>query len=116
MATHGEIRWPSVGSFDGRLRGDSHGRRQASRYEVERKREEPIEVELRCRLAACFQTRSAASDRAVVASCGSSRSRGSPGMSLGAKLRKEDFGENVCSSSLVANAAGVPADLFPASR
>ena len=28
MATHGEIRWPSVGSFDGRLRGDSHGRRQ----------------------------------------------------------------------------------------
>ncbi|MGB0095175.1 MAG: hypothetical protein WBP81_21895, partial [Solirubrobacteraceae bacterium] len=27
MATHGEIRWPSVGSFDGRLRGDSHGRR-----------------------------------------------------------------------------------------
>ena len=30
MATHGEIRWPSVGSFDGRLRGDSHGRRQPS--------------------------------------------------------------------------------------
>jgi hypothetical protein len=29
MATHGEIRWPSVGTFDGRLRGDSHGRRQA---------------------------------------------------------------------------------------
>jgi DNA-binding response OmpR family regulator len=28
MATHGEIRWPSVGSFDGRLWGDSHGRRQ----------------------------------------------------------------------------------------
>ena len=28
MATHGEIRWPSVGTFDGRLRGDSHGRRQ----------------------------------------------------------------------------------------
>ena len=28
MATHGEIRWPSLGSFDGRLRGDSHGRRQ----------------------------------------------------------------------------------------
>ena len=28
MATHGEIQWPSVGSFDGRLRGDSHGRRQ----------------------------------------------------------------------------------------
>ena len=27
MATHGEIRWPSVGTFDGRLRGDSHGRR-----------------------------------------------------------------------------------------
>jgi hypothetical protein len=27
MATHGEIRWPSLGSFDGRLRGDSHGRR-----------------------------------------------------------------------------------------
>jgi len=23
-----QIRWPSVGSFDGRLRGDSHGRRQ----------------------------------------------------------------------------------------
>ena len=31
MATHGEIRWPSVGSFDGRLRGDSHGRRHACR-------------------------------------------------------------------------------------
>ena len=31
MATHGEIRWPSVGSFDGRLRGDSHGRRQTYR-------------------------------------------------------------------------------------
>jgi hypothetical protein len=30
MATHGEIRWPSVGSFDGRLRGDSHGRRQST--------------------------------------------------------------------------------------
>jgi hypothetical protein len=30
MATHGEIRWPSLGSFDGRLRGDSHGRRQQS--------------------------------------------------------------------------------------
>jgi hypothetical protein len=30
MATHGEIRWPSVGSFDGRLRGDSHGRRHLS--------------------------------------------------------------------------------------
>ena len=29
MATHREIRWPSVGSFDGRLRGDSHGRRQS---------------------------------------------------------------------------------------
>ena len=28
MATHGEIRWPSMGTFDGRLRGDSHGRRQ----------------------------------------------------------------------------------------
>ena len=27
MATHGEIRWPPVGTFDGRLRGDSHGRR-----------------------------------------------------------------------------------------
>ena len=31
MATHGEIRWPSVGSFDGRLRGDSHGRRHEMR-------------------------------------------------------------------------------------
>ncbi len=31
MATHGEIRWPSVGTFDGRLRGDSHGRRQLYR-------------------------------------------------------------------------------------
>jgi hypothetical protein len=30
MATHGEIRWPSLGSFDGRLRGDSHGRRHRS--------------------------------------------------------------------------------------
>jgi hypothetical protein len=28
MATHGEIRWPPMGTFDGRLRGDSHGRRQ----------------------------------------------------------------------------------------
>jgi hypothetical protein len=28
MATHGEIRWPSLGSLDGRLRGGSHGRRQ----------------------------------------------------------------------------------------
>jgi hypothetical protein len=27
MATHGEIRWPSAGSFSGRLRGGSHGRR-----------------------------------------------------------------------------------------
>jgi hypothetical protein len=27
MATHGEIRWPPVGTFGGRLRGDSHGRR-----------------------------------------------------------------------------------------
>jgi hypothetical protein len=27
MATHGEIRRPPVGTFDGRLRGDSHGRR-----------------------------------------------------------------------------------------
>ena len=27
MATHGEIRWPPVGTFDGRLRGDSHGHR-----------------------------------------------------------------------------------------
>ena len=27
MATHGEIRWPPAGTFDGRLRGDSHGRR-----------------------------------------------------------------------------------------
>lgn len=29
MATHGEIRWPPVGTFDGRLWGDSHGRRHA---------------------------------------------------------------------------------------
>jgi hypothetical protein len=29
MATHGEIRWPSVGSFHGRLWGDFHGRRQS---------------------------------------------------------------------------------------
>jgi hypothetical protein len=28
MATHGEIQWPPVGSFDGRLWGDSHGHRQ----------------------------------------------------------------------------------------
>jgi ParB-like chromosome segregation protein Spo0J len=28
MATHGEIRWPPAGTLDGRLRGDSHGRRQ----------------------------------------------------------------------------------------
>jgi hypothetical protein len=27
MATHGEIRWPPVGTFSGRLWGDSHGRR-----------------------------------------------------------------------------------------
>ncbi len=27
MAAHGEIRRPPVGSFSGRLRGDSHGRR-----------------------------------------------------------------------------------------
>jgi uncharacterized protein (TIGR04222 family) len=27
MAAHGEIRWPPVGRFNGRLRGDSHGRR-----------------------------------------------------------------------------------------
>src|SRR5215210_6509282 len=27
MAAHGEIRWPPTGTFDGRLRGDSHGRR-----------------------------------------------------------------------------------------
>jgi Tol biopolymer transport system component len=27
MAAHGEIRWPPAGSFDGRLRGDFHGRR-----------------------------------------------------------------------------------------
>jgi hypothetical protein len=31
MATHGEIRWPPVGTFDGRLRGDSHGRRHLTR-------------------------------------------------------------------------------------
>jgi hypothetical protein len=30
MATHGEIQWPPAGSFGGRLRGESHGRRQAS--------------------------------------------------------------------------------------
>jgi hypothetical protein len=28
MATHGEIRWPPVGTFNGRLWGDFHGRRQ----------------------------------------------------------------------------------------
>ena len=28
MATHGEIRWPPLATSDGRLRGDSHGRRQ----------------------------------------------------------------------------------------
>src|SRR5215218_10100553 len=28
MATHGEIRWPPPGTSNGRLRGDSHGRRQ----------------------------------------------------------------------------------------
>ena len=27
MATHGDIRWPPPGTFDGRLRGDFHGRR-----------------------------------------------------------------------------------------
>jgi hypothetical protein len=27
MATHGEIPWPPVRTFDGRLWGDSHGRR-----------------------------------------------------------------------------------------
>ncbi len=28
MATHGEIQWPPVGRINGRLRGESHGRRQ----------------------------------------------------------------------------------------
>jgi len=27
MATHGEIQWPPVGRFSGRLRGEFHGRR-----------------------------------------------------------------------------------------
>ncbi len=36
MATHGEIRWPPVGSFDGRLRGDFHGRRHPRAAESER--------------------------------------------------------------------------------
>ncbi len=31
MATHGEIRWPPVGTFGGRLWGDFHGRRQYSK-------------------------------------------------------------------------------------
>jgi hypothetical protein len=30
MATHGEIRWPPARTFNGRLRGDSHGRRHAA--------------------------------------------------------------------------------------
>jgi hypothetical protein len=40
MATHGENRRPSVGNFDGRPWGDSHGRRQtlAPRMEGERAR------------------------------------------------------------------------------
>ncbi len=29
MATHGENRWPPVGTFSGRLWGDFHGRRHA---------------------------------------------------------------------------------------
>jgi transposase-like protein len=29
MATHGEKRWPPAGRSDGRLRGDSHGRRHS---------------------------------------------------------------------------------------
>jgi hypothetical protein len=29
MAAHGEIRWPPLGRFNGRLWGESHGRRQA---------------------------------------------------------------------------------------
>jgi len=29
MAAHGEIRWPPVGRFNGRLWGESHGRRHA---------------------------------------------------------------------------------------
>ena len=30
MATHGEIRWPPVGRFNGRLWGELHGRRQCA--------------------------------------------------------------------------------------
>ncbi len=30
MATHGEIQWPPVGRFNGRLWGELHGRRHAS--------------------------------------------------------------------------------------
>ena len=40
MATHGEIRWPSVGTFDGRLRGDSHGRRHVNAFSCPDKRSE----------------------------------------------------------------------------
>ena len=31
VAAHGEKRWPSMGTFDGRLREDSHGRRHQAR-------------------------------------------------------------------------------------
>jgi len=31
MAAHGEIRWPPLGRFNGRLWGESHGRRHGAR-------------------------------------------------------------------------------------
>jgi hypothetical protein len=35
MATHEETRWPPVGTFSGRRRGDFHGRRQRLLVDVD---------------------------------------------------------------------------------
>ena len=32
MAAHGEKTWPSVGNFNGRQRGGSHGHRQCTQH------------------------------------------------------------------------------------